>query len=58
MKIIKWIKSLFLRKRVVWVVHYGNYYPPEVDSIWSTKEKAQQRIDELDETDPGPWEMM
>lgn len=36
---------------VVWVVVYGNYFPAEVDSIWKTKELAEQKADELQ----GEW---
>lgn len=35
-----------------WSVHYGNYFPREVDSTWDTKEEAEKRADELNgETD-------
>jgi len=31
----------------LYLVVYGNYYPLEVDSIWSTKEAAYERADKL-----------
>jgi hypothetical protein len=31
----------------VFIVRYGNYYPLEVDSIWSDEEEAQKRASEL-----------
>jgi len=34
-----------------WVVVFSNYYPAEVDSIWKTKELAEQKADELQ----GDW---
>ncbi len=27
----------------VWVVYYGNYFPREVDSVWLTRDGAEQR---------------
>ena len=36
---------------ILYLVVYGNYWPLEVASIWSTKEAAQKRADEL----PGDW---
>ena len=31
----------------IWAVVYGNYFPYEVDSIWMTKEAAEQRVEEI-----------
>lgn len=35
----------------VWAVVYSNYFPAEVDSLWKTKEKAEERAEELQ----GEW---
>ena len=37
--------------RSVWAVVYGNYGPPEVDSLWETKELAQKCANTLG----SPW---
>ena len=34
----------------VFVVVFSNYHPAEVDSIWSTYEKAEARARELNDT--------
>ena len=38
----------------IYVVHYGNYSPKEVDSQYRTKEEAEKRVDELG---GGMWEI-
>lgn len=35
----------------VWLVIYGNYWPREVESVWSMEEKARERADSLE----GDW---
>lgn len=35
--------------QVVYAVIYGNYEPAEVDSLWSTRERADERAAELGE---------
>ena len=37
----------------IWVVQYGSYYPPEVDTCWSTEALAQQRAEQLG----GMWDV-
>jgi len=39
------------RPRDVFVVHFSNYFPREVDSTWTTREAAEARAAELD----GDW---
>lgn len=39
----------------VWAVIFSNYEPTEVDSIWSTKERAEERAEELDD---GMWRVI
>jgi hypothetical protein len=34
-------------------VIYGNYFPREVDSVWTTRKAAQDRAEELG----GMWEV-
>lgn len=42
----------------VWAVVYGNYDPPETDSLWTTEEEATKRAGELNESgDSGMWEV-
>jgi len=40
--------------RTVYLVIYGNYWPSEVESVWSNSKKAQQRIDALG-GEKGGW---
>lgn len=36
---------------------FSNYEPAEVDSTWTTKEKAEERAEQLNENyDWSPWE--
>ena len=35
----------------VWIVAYGNYEPDELDSIWFSREEAEQHADEME----GDW---
>ncbi len=37
----------------VWVVSYSNYEPAEVDSLWRTKEAAEEYVKE--QLDTGGW---
>ena len=37
----------------IWVVQYGNYDPPEIDTCWTTEALAQQRAAQLG----GMWEV-
>lgn len=39
----------------VWVVMYSNYDPAEVDSIWATKERAEERARILNVESTLPW---
>jgi hypothetical protein len=41
----------------VWCVRYGNYDPPEVDSLWVSDALAQRRADKLNDTpdSTGMW---
>lgn len=39
-------------------VIYANYYPVEVDSLWSTREKAEARARELIDAGSSEWEVM
>lgn len=45
---------------IVWAVVYGNYEPPETDSLWTTEIAAQKRADDLDEADDlgAAWRVM
>ena len=45
------VKSDHMGSPKVYLVVYGNYWPWEVESVWSSKEAAQGRADEL----PGDW---
>lgn len=38
----------------VYVVEYGNYDPPEIESLWATQELADRRVAELKDG-PAPW---
>lgn len=31
----------------VWAVVFSNYEPAEVDSLWTTEDRARERADEL-----------
>lgn len=31
----------------VYAIQWSNYDPPEIDSLWTTRERAQERCDEL-----------
>lgn len=35
----------------VWTVHYGNYYPREVDSYWESEAEANAERDRLNDED-------
>ena len=43
----------------IWAVVYGNYYPSEVDSLYSDKSDAEKRRDELNDAkdSTGMWEV-
>ena len=32
---------------IIWAVIFSNYEPTETDSLWTTKERAEERADEL-----------
>ena len=38
----------------IYTVHYGNYFPVEIDSQYKTLEEAEKRVDELG---GGMWEI-
>lgn len=38
-------------KQIVYLVAYSNYWPLEAESVWSTKELAQARVNDLS----GDW---
>lgn len=41
------------KEKQIWTVHYGNYFPREVESCWNTKEEAEKRVEELEEENPA-----
>jgi hypothetical protein len=46
------------QERTVWLVCFGNYYPREINSIWATKELAQQQAESLGSGwDVEEWEV-
>ena len=43
----------------VWAVVFGNYEPPEIDSLWTTEARAEERAQELNrESDNPRWGVM
>ena len=38
------------KEMYVYCVVYSNYYPSEIDSIWTTRERAQEECDRLNST--------
>jgi hypothetical protein len=44
-----------MAEKYVYVVKFSNYHPAEIDSIWSTKENALARADELNAFAGGDW---
>lgn len=34
-------------ENTVWAVVFSNYEPPEVDSLWTTEARAEERAEEL-----------
>jgi hypothetical protein len=44
--------------RSVWAVVHSNFFPREIDSLWSTRELAQKRADQLgDSWRPEEWQV-
>jgi len=40
-------RQAIVSERHVWVVRYGDYWPPEVDSFWHDISEAEQRCNQL-----------
>jgi len=47
-----------MNNKYVWVVKYDGYWPAEIESIWSTEERAEARLAELEEKGQDEWEIM